>query len=422
MREAHDAHHNVLEASKQDFSTQDNIANEPAKGVDYYTPAQNPPAGVASDPQPNGSHPPKLFQPLKLRGLTLHNRIMGADGHHTAWHQTHLGGIIQRGPGLAMVEATSVTPEGRITPEDSGLWKESQMAPLKYSVDFAHSQGQKIGIQLAHAGRKASAVAPWLARSVVAAKDVNGWPDNVLAPSSIAYPGLAEPKAMTKEDIESYKASWVAAVQRAVKIGFDVIEIHNAHGYLLHSFLSPVSNKRTDEYGGSIENRTRLTLEVVELTRRTVPEDMPIFLRISATDWLEHEDGMDSWRTEDTVRLAEILATKGVDLLDVSSGGLHADQKVKGGTSYQAPFARKVKEKVGDKMMVGTVGTITNGKQANELLETGLDLAIVGRYFQKDPGLVWTFAEELGVEINVANQIRWGFGGKVGFPKQKGKM
>ncbi|KAL8960306.1 MAG: hypothetical protein Q9193_002970 [Seirophora villosa] len=235
-----------------------------------------------------------------------------------------------------MVEATSVTPEGRITPEDSGLWKDSQMAPLKYSVDFAHSQGQKIGIQLAHAGRKASAVAPWLARSAVATKDVNGWPDNVLAPSSIAYPGLAEPKAMTEEDIESYKASWVAAVQRAVKIGFDVIEIHNAHGYLLHSFLSPVSNKRTDEYGGSFENRTRLTLEVVELTRRTVPEDMPIFLRISATDWLEHEEGTDSWRTEDTVRLAEILATKGVDLLDVSSGGLHANQKVKGGTSYQA--------------------------------------------------------------------------------------
>ncbi|KAL8647375.1 MAG: hypothetical protein Q9210_005599 [Variospora velana] len=430
MPEAHDAHHNVLEASKQDFSTQDNLANEPAKGAEYYTPAQNPPAGVASDPQPNGSHPPKLFQPLKLRGLTLHNRIMlsplcqysAEDGHHTAWHQTHLGGIIQRGPGLAMVEATSVTPEGRITPEDSGLWKDSQMAPLKYTVDFAHSQGQKIGIQLAHAGRKASTVAPWLARSAVATKDVNGWPDNVLAPSNVAYPGLAHPKAMTKDDIESLKGSWVAAVQRAVKIGFDVIEIHNAHGYLLHSFLSPASNKRTDEYGGSFENRIRLTLEVVELTRQTVPEDMPIFLRISATDWLENEEGIDSWKAEDTVRLAEILATKGVDLLDVSTGGLHPNQKIKRGPSYQAPFAQKVKEKVGDKMMVGTVGTITSGKQANELLETGLDLGIVGRFFQKDPGLVWTFAEELGVEINVANQIRWGFGGKVGFPKQRGKM
>ncbi|KAI4194202.1 MAG: hypothetical protein LQ346_003740 [Caloplaca aetnensis] len=180
MPEAHDAHHNVLEAAKQDFTGQ-KIANEPAEGIKYYTPAQVPPAGTASDPQPNGSHPPKLFQPLKLRGLTLQNRIMLSplcqysaegeflpdrlnnlacvdktlDGHHTAWHQTHLGGIIQRGPGLAMVEATAVTPEGRITPEDSGLWKDSQIAPLQYSVEFAHSQGQKIGIQLAHAGRKA---------------------------------------------------------------------------------------------------------------------------------------------------------------------------------------------------------------------------------------------------------------------------
>ncbi|KAI4139367.1 MAG: hypothetical protein L6R39_006323 [Caloplaca ligustica] len=340
------------------------------------------------------------------------------DGHHTPWHQTHLGGIIQRGPGLAMVEATSVTPEGRITPEDSGLWKDSQMAPLKYSVDFAHSQGQKIGIQLAHAGRKASTVAPWLARSAVAPKDVNGWPDNVLAPSDVAYPGLADPKAMSKDDIESLKRSWVAAVQRAVKIGFDVIEIHNAHGYLLHSFLSPASNKRTDEYGGSFENRIRLTLEIVELTRQNVPEDMPIFLRISATDWLENEEGMDSWKTEDTVRLAEILVTKGIDLLDVSTGGLHPNQKIKGGPGYQAPFAQKVKEKVGDSMKVGTVGTITNGKQANELLERGLDLAIVGRYFQKNPGLVWTFAEDLGVEINVANQIRWGFGGRTGIEKE----
>ncbi|KAL8904103.1 MAG: hypothetical protein Q9207_003494 [Kuettlingeria erythrocarpa] len=371
MPEAHDAHHNVLEAAKQDFTGQ-NIANEPAEGVNYYTPAQVPPAGTASDPQPDGSHPPKLFQPLKLRGLTLQNRIMlsplcqysAEDGHHTAWHQTHLGGIIQRGPGLAMVEAT------------------------------------------------ASTVAPWLARSAVATKDVNGWPDNVLAPSDIAYSGLANPKAMTKDDIASLKESWVAAVQRAVKIGFDVIEVHNAHGYLLHSFLSPASNKRTDEYGGSFENRIRLTLEIVELTRKNIPEDMPLFLRISATDWLENEEGMDSWKLEDTVRLAEMLASRGVDLLDVSSGGLHPSQKIKGGPGYQAPFAQQVKEKVRDRMMVGTVGSITNGKQANELLEKGLDLAIVGRYFQKNPGLVWSFAEDLGVEINVANQIRWGFGGR----------
>ncbi|KAL9038854.1 MAG: hypothetical protein Q9180_002879 [Flavoplaca navasiana] len=324
-----------------------------------------------------------------------------------------------------MVEATAVTPEGRITPEDSGLWKDSQMAPLKYTVDFAHSQGQKVAIQLAHAGRKASTVAPWLSRSAVAPQSVGGWPGNIFAPSAIEYEGLANPRAMTRDDIKHLKNAWVAAVQRAVRIGFDVIEIHNAHGYLLHSFLSPASNKRTDEYGGSFENRIRLTLEILELTRQNVPREMPIFLRISATDWLEQERDMDSWKVEDTIHLAEIIATKGLDLLDVSSGGLHPKQQVKSGPGYQAPFAQKVKEKLGDKLLVGTVGTITNGKQANELLENGLDLAIVGRMFQKNPGLVWTFAEDLDVEITVANQIRWGFGGKVGAPKQKkqkGKM
>ncbi|KAL8639432.1 MAG: hypothetical protein Q9228_003538 [Teloschistes exilis] len=319
MPDVQDAHHNVVEAKQQDFTGQ-NLVNEAAKGVPYYTPVQNPPSGTASDPQPDGSHPPKLFRPLKLRGVTFQNRIM-------------------RGPGLSMIEATAVTPEGRITPEDSGLWKDSQMAPLKYTVDFAHSQGQKIAIQLAHAGRKASSVAPWKTRSGVAQTTKlghTGWPDNVLAPSDVPYEGLANPRAMTKDDIENLKSAWVAAVRRSVKIGFDVIEIHNAHGYLLHSFVSPVSNKRTDEYGGSFENRIRLTLEIVELTRQNVPEDMPIFLRISATDWLEYEEGLESWKIEDTVRLAEILATKGVDLLDVSSGGNHPKQKVKTGPGYQA--------------------------------------------------------------------------------------
>ena len=189
-------------------------------------------------------------------------------------------------------------------------------------------------------------------------------------------------------------------------------------GYLLHSFLSPASNKRTDSYGGSFENRTRLTREIVGLTRAQIPSSMPLFLRISATDWLEEEKDMESWKVEDTVKLAEILADMGVDLLDVSSGGLHPKQRVKPGPGYQAPFAKAVKERVGDKMAVGTVGTITSGKQAQQLLEEGLDLAIVGRMFQKNPGLVWTFAEELGVQVNVANQIRWGFGGRPGAPKK----
>lgn len=175
-----------------------------------------------------------------------------------------MGGIIQRGPGLATVEATAVTPEGRITPEDSGLWKDSQIEPLAKLVEFAHSQSQKVMIQLAHAGRKASTVAPWLSSGAVAGKDLNGWPDNVLAPSAIPFnEDHAQPKAMTLKDIDDFKVAWGASVKRALQAGFDAIEIHNAHGYLLHEFLSPVSNKRTDKYGGSWENRTRLTLEVV---------------------------------------------------------------------------------------------------------------------------------------------------------------
>lgn len=194
-------------------------------------------------------------------------------------------------------------------------------------------------------------------------------------------------------------------------------------GYLLHSFLSPASNKRTDQYGGSFENRTRLTRELVELTRQNIPKDMPLFLRISATDWLEGEQATESWKVEDTVKLAEVLAEMGVDLLDVSSGGLDPRQKVKGGPGYQAPFAKAVKERLGDRLAVGTVGTITSGKQANKLLDQGLDLAIIGRMFQKNPAIVWSFAEELDCQINVANQIRWGFGGRPGAPKkEKGKI
>lgn len=364
---------------------------------------------------------PKLFTPLKLRGLTLQNRIMlsplcqysAQDGHTTAWHETHIGGIVQRGPGLTMIEATAVLPEGRITPEDCGLWKDSQIEPLKKIVEFAHSQNQKIAIQLAHAGRKASTVAPWLSMGDVATKELGGWPDNVYGPSAIPFNDHhAQPKEMTKEDITNYKTAFKAAIERALKAGFDVIEIHNAHGYLLHSFLSPASNQRTDEYGGSFENRIRLTLEIVDIARSTIPDDMPLFLRISASDWLE-DSGIEGWTLEDTVRLADILAGRGVDLIDVSSGGLHEKQKIKAGPGYQVPFAKAIKDKVGDRMAVGTVGSITEGKQANGYLEDhNLDLAIAGRMFQKNPGLVWAWADDLGVEGRWANQIRWGFGGR----------
>lgn len=305
-----------------------------------------------------------------------------------------MGGIIQRGPGLACVEASGVQARGRITPEDVGIWKDSQIEPLAESVRFAHSQSQHIMIQLAHAGRKASTVAPWLSSGDIAGKDVNGWPDDVQAPSAIAWNEKhAQPKEMTLEDINQFKKDFIAAVHRAVKAGFDIIEIHNAHGYLLHSFLSPVSNQRTDKYGGSFENRVRLTLELVEETRAVIPKDMPLFLRISATDWLEEQkDIPESWTCDDTVKLAPMLAERGVDLLDVSSGGNHPRQHPHSKPAYQAPFAIRVKEAVGSKMAVGSVGSIENATLANSLLEKdGLDLVIVGRGFQKNPGLVFAW-------------------------------
>lgn len=322
---------------------------------------------------------------------------------------------MQRGPGLTCIEATGVQARGRITPEDVGLWKDSQIEPIKSVVEFAHSQSQKIMIQLAHAGRKASTVAPWLSSGDIAGEDVNGWPNDVWGPSAIPWNDAhAKPKEMTLDDIKQLKKDFNDAVKRALKAGLDAIEIHNAHGYLLHSFLSPVSNQRKDQYGGSFENRIRLTLEIVEETRATIPKDMPLFLRISATDWLEEQkDIAESWTAEDTVKIAPLLAERGVDLLDVSSGGNHPKQHPHTKPAYQAPFAIKVKQAVGSKMAVASVGSIENAKLANDLLEKdNLDMVIVGRGFQKNPGLVFAWADELGVHVNMPNQIRWGFGGR----------
>ena len=409
------SHHAVPQASN---GGETHHVNRPTPGISYFTPAQCPPAGTAIDEKPV----PKLFSPLKVRGITLQNRIMlsplcqysAEDGHYTMWHYAHMCGIVSRGPGISCVEATSVVEEGRITPEDSGLWKDSQIEPLRKAVEFAHSQGQKMMIQLGHAGRKASTVAPWLSSGDLASLELGGWPDNVYAPSAIAFnENHAMPKAMTKEDIQNFKRAYVAAVKRALKAGFDAIEIHNAHGYLLHEFLSPVSNKRADEYGGSFENRTRLTLELVGLVREVIPDDMPLWLRISATDWLEETELKDqSWTVEDTVRLAKILAEKGVDVLDVSSGGNHPLQHIHAGPAYQAPFAKRVKEAVGDKLLVGTVGAVTSGKQAESLLQEGLDIVAVGRPFLKNPGLVFSWADELDFAVRMPNQIRWGFAGR----------
>ncbi|KAK3066235.1 NADH-dependent flavin oxidoreductase, partial [Teratosphaeriaceae sp. CCFEE 6253] len=276
---------------------------------------------------------------------------------------------------------------------------------------------QHIVIQLGHAGRKASTVAPWLSGGEVAGKDLNGWPDDVWGPSAIRWnEHHAETKAMTLEGIEEFKSAFVEAVKRAVDCGFDAVEIHNAHGYLLHSFLSPVSNQRTDKYGGSFENRIRLTMELVEETRKVIPKDMPLFLRLSATDWLEEapkDQVPESWTEADSVKLAPLLAKAGVDYLDVSTGGNHPLQHPHVKPAYQSDFAIAIKKAVGDSMAVGTVGGIDSAKLANELLEEGgLDMVAVGRGFQKNPGLVFEWADALGQQVQMPNQIRWGFAGR----------
>lgn len=393
----------------------------------YFTPAQEPPAGTFI-PQTPADKPPKLFSPLKLRGLTLPNRIMLApldqysaeNGHQTHWHIAHIGGIASRGPGATMIEALAVAPEGRVTTEDSGIWLDSHIGPLGETIRFAHSQGQIVGVQIAYSGRKGSTVAPWLKRHAWAGKDVGGFPDQLIAPSAIGYDadgGGAIPREATLEDLDNVVTKFREGAKRAIAAGADYIELHAAHGYLLHQFLSPITNKRTDAYGGSFENRVRLTLRVVSALRETMPHNMPLFVRISATDWLEESGLGESWTVEQSAQLAVLLQDAGVDLLDVSSGGLHPEARsvlANGGGAYQAPFAQHIKQHLGpnSKMLVSTVGNITTAKLAESLLqgEDGkppLDAVMVGRGFQRNPGLVFAWADELGVQVKAPYQIGW---------------
>ena len=278
-------------------------------------------------------------------------------------------------------------------------------------------------IQFGHAGRKASTVAPWLAASEPALERNGGWPTQIQAPSPIAYDKhFPVPNEMTKDDISQLKAAYAAATRRALEAGFDAVEIHAAHGYLMHEFYSPVSNRRSDEYGGSFENRTRLLLEVVDVIRKELPKETPLFCRISATDWLDYEGSpfTESWTLDQSIRLAHLLAEHGVDLLDVSSGGISPAQKIGRNEDYQADLSFAIKQSVGDKMKVTAVGRIRNGRQANRYIENGIDAVFVGRYFQKNPGLVWAFADELGTPIKMASQIEWGFTGRNSLEKSKG--
>lgn len=396
------------------------VESKPAEGISYFTPAQYPIPGSAATPQSTGRRLPKLFQPLTIRGVTFHNRLglspmcqySAQDGHMTDWHMAHLGGYAQRGPGFLTIEATAVLPEGRITPQDVGLWKDSQIEPMKRVVEFVHSQRQMIGVQLFHSGPKGSNNAPWLQSSFIATEKVGGWPDNVKGASDIPFaPDYCQPKAMTKQDIEEFKVAWVAAVKRALKAGADFVEIHAAHGFLLNSFYTPYSNNRTDEYGGSLENRIRLSLEIAQLTRDTVGPDVPVFLRVSGSDWVQESLPEGTWTTEDTVKFAEALAEQGaIDVIDVSSGGAHRAQKMDSFPGFQVPFAVAVKKSVGDKLAVAAVGMLDTAELVNKILEEdGLDFALSGRGFLKDPNLVWKFAEELQVDFAIAHQIRWPF-------------
>lgn len=401
--------------------------------------ALDPPVGAAREPE----KAPTLFQPLTMRGLTLHNRFVVSpmcqysadDGHHTDWHFAHLSQFLLRGPGLTMVEATAVTANGRITPQDSGLWKDSQIAPLRRIVAFAHSQGQKMGIQLAHAGRKASTVAPWLATEMgrtnaVSGADVGGWPDNVWAPSALRFAeGFAEPKAMALDDIQALVGAFRSAAIRAVEAGFDVIEIHGAHGYLLTEFMSPLSNQRTDQYGGSFENRTRLLFDVLRAVRDVIPESMPLWLRISSTEWMEWAGP--SWDIDESIKLAKMLPAAGVDLLDVSSGGNNAQQKIDISTYYQVNLAGKIRDALGAaglRLLIGAVGFITEAEMARSIVQdrpsagesvpcgtieveqeeagqkTQADVVLLARQLLREPEFPLRAAYELGVDVQWPKQ------------------
>ena len=345
-----------------------------------------------------------LFSPLTIKSVTIKNRIAispmcqysATDGFATDWHLVHLGSRASGGAGLIIQEATAVSPEGRISPEDLGLWNNEQIDKLKQITQFIINQDAVPGIQLAHAGRKASAASPWNGGRKVA-NDNGGW--DTVAPSAIAYHDNEKaPIALDKNGIQKVITDFKAATKRALEAGYQVVEIHAAHGYLLHQFLSPLSNVRTDEYGGSFENRIRLTLEVVEAVQSEWPENLPLFVRISASDWAEG-----GWNLEESIQLSKILKEKGVDLSDVSSGGAVSHQQIPLGPNYQVPFAESIKKEVG--ILTGAVGLITDAKQAEEIVVSGkADLVLIARESLRNPNLGLTFAHELEADVTWPKQ------------------
>ena len=340
-----------------------------------------------------------LLTPLKIRGVTLRNRIVmspmcqysAEEGFANDWHLVHLGSRAVGGVALVVVEATAVTRDGRISPGDLGIWTDQHAEPLARIARFIRSQGAVAAIQLAHAGRKASCDVPWKGGDRLSTAAEGGW--EVVAPSAIPFNDSDPlPRELTREDIDQLIHAFETATRRALNAGFQVIEIHAAHGYLLHEFLSPLSNKRTDEYGGSFENRTRLLLRIAERLRAIVPADLPLFVRISATDWSEG-----GWNPDESVQLCRALKAAGVDLIDVSSGGITPHARIPVAKGYQVPFARRIREEAG--IPTGAVGLITSPEDADETITGGdADLVFIGRELLREPYWALKAAQQLDGE------------------------
>jgi 2,4-dienoyl-CoA reductase-like NADH-dependent reductase (Old Yellow Enzyme family) len=342
-----------------------------------------------------------LFDPIEVNGLLMRNRLWAApmcqysvlleDGVPVDWHLVNLGGFARGGSGLVITEATAVSPEGRITPQDTGIWNDTQRDAWAPIVTFIRSQGAVAGIQLAHAGRKASTYRPWASERGTVPEDKGGW--QAVGPSAIAFEGYAVPRALETAELKGIADDFAAAAVRAVDAGFQVIEIHAAHGYLLHEFLSPLSNTRTDQYGGSLENRARLLLDVVDAIRASLPE-VVIFVRFSASDWAP-----DGWDVESTAIVAGWASEHGADFFDISSGGLVAHQEIPVLAGYQVPFAETVKSSV--EVSTSAVGLITEAQHARDIVATGqADAVMLGRELLRDPHFPLRAADELGVELD----------------------
>ncbi|MCC7166365.1 MAG: NADH:flavin oxidoreductase/NADH oxidase [Rhodospirillales bacterium] len=338
-----------------------------------------------------------LFTPITLRKLEIRNRIVMApmcqysatDGVASPWHMVHYGARATGGAGLVVTEAVGVTAEGRISAHDLGLWNDAQTAALKPVVAFIRSQGAVPAIQLAHAGRKASVAAPWDGNKPRAPGEPTGW--QTLAPSALAFaPGHPVPRALTVAEIDGVVASFEAAAKRALEAGFLVAQIHMAHGYLLHEFLSPLSNQRTDDYGGALANRIRLPVKVAKAVRAVWPADWPVMVRISATDWVEG-----GWDLDQSVALAQALKEAGIDLIDCSTGGNVHDAKIPVGPGFQTPFAAAIRARA--HIATGAVGLITEPMQAEHVLRTGqADVISLGRELLRDPNWPLRAAKALG--------------------------